>query len=183
MVPDPGRDSALLGPDTWQISRVVFTPFHMSPRKVWTLLPPRVRAASDPRRAEGPRAGRVRAEPSCYRGPVDEEEDRPAPTPCGCTSGGWAGSRTEMRGSFNSASPSSARTTEIDDQLLLLEHEPVLTLGRYADEAHVRASPDELAARGIEVDPRRARRRGRRTTVRASSSPIRSWRSAGAACS
>jgi lipoyl(octanoyl) transferase len=40
---------------------------------------------------------------------------------------------------------------EIDDQLLLLEHDPVLTLGRYAAEAHIRASPDELERRGIEV--------------------------------
>jgi lipoyl(octanoyl) transferase len=40
---------------------------------------------------------------------------------------------------------------EIPDQLLLLEHEPVLTLGRYADEAHIRASAAELSARGIEV--------------------------------
>lgn len=39
----------------------------------------------------------------------------------------------------------------IDDQLLLLEHDPVLTLGRYADPAHIRASPEELQARGIEV--------------------------------
>ena len=39
----------------------------------------------------------------------------------------------------------------IPDQLLLLEHEPVLTLGRYADEAHIRATPEGLAARGIEV--------------------------------
>jgi lipoyl(octanoyl) transferase len=40
---------------------------------------------------------------------------------------------------------------EIHDQLLLLEHEAVLTLGRGADEAHVRASASALAARGIEV--------------------------------
>jgi lipoyl(octanoyl) transferase len=39
----------------------------------------------------------------------------------------------------------------IGDQLLLLEHDPVLTLGRYADEAHVRASEADLRARGIEV--------------------------------
>ena len=39
----------------------------------------------------------------------------------------------------------------IGDQLLLLEHDPVLTLGKYADPAHVLASPAELARRGIEV--------------------------------
>ena len=40
---------------------------------------------------------------------------------------------------------------EIGDQLLLLEHDPVLTLGRYADEAHIRATPAELGSRGIEA--------------------------------
>ncbi len=39
----------------------------------------------------------------------------------------------------------------IDDQLLMLEHPPVLTLGRQSDESHIRATPEELAARGIEV--------------------------------
>ena len=39
----------------------------------------------------------------------------------------------------------------IGDQLLLLEHPAVLTLGRHADESHVLAPADELARRGIEV--------------------------------
>jgi lipoyl(octanoyl) transferase len=39
----------------------------------------------------------------------------------------------------------------IPDTLLLLEHDAVLTLGRGADPAHVRAAPQELARRGIEV--------------------------------
>jgi len=40
---------------------------------------------------------------------------------------------------------------EIGDRLLLLEHDPVLTLGRQAEEGHVLASPRELGRRGIEV--------------------------------
>lgn len=39
----------------------------------------------------------------------------------------------------------------IGDQLLLLEHEPVLTLGRHSDPAHVLASSGELSARQIEL--------------------------------
>lgn len=39
----------------------------------------------------------------------------------------------------------------IGDQLLLLEHPPVLTLGRQADDAHVLAPPALLEARGIEL--------------------------------
>ncbi len=41
---------------------------------------------------------------------------------------------------------------EIDDQLLLLEHPAVLTLGRHSDPAHILASDDELARRGIAVE-------------------------------
>ena len=41
---------------------------------------------------------------------------------------------------------------EIDeDLLLLLEHPPVVTLGRTAKEAHIISSPERLRARGIEV--------------------------------
>jgi len=44
------------------------------------------------------------------------------------------------------------RNGEIPDQLLLLEHEPVLTLGRRSDPtAHIRATEAELSKRGIEV--------------------------------
>ena len=40
---------------------------------------------------------------------------------------------------------------EIVDTLLLVEHEPVLTLGRHARDEHVIAAPGELERRGIEV--------------------------------
>jgi len=39
----------------------------------------------------------------------------------------------------------------VEDQLLLLEHDAVITLGRNAGEEHVRALPGLLAARGIDV--------------------------------
>jgi lipoyl(octanoyl) transferase len=39
----------------------------------------------------------------------------------------------------------------IGDQLLLLEHPAVLTLGRQSDPAHILVSTEQLAARGIEV--------------------------------
>lgn len=40
---------------------------------------------------------------------------------------------------------------QVADQLLLLEHPPVLTLGRQADPAFVRVSPAELERRGLEL--------------------------------
>jgi lipoyl(octanoyl) transferase len=43
------------------------------------------------------------------------------------------------------------RADEIADQLLLLEHPAVLTLGRHADPAHILATLEELAGREIEV--------------------------------
>jgi lipoate-protein ligase B len=43
------------------------------------------------------------------------------------------------------------RAGRAPDRLLLLEHPPVVTLGRGAAPAHLLASPAELAARGVEV--------------------------------
>jgi lipoyl(octanoyl) transferase len=40
----------------------------------------------------------------------------------------------------------------IGDQLLLLEHPPVLTLGKRSDPSHILATADELRARGITVE-------------------------------
>ena len=43
------------------------------------------------------------------------------------------------------------RRGETEDALLLLEHPPVVTLGRGARAAHVLLTPQEMAARGIEI--------------------------------
>ena len=51
-----------------------------------------------------------------------------------------------------SGSSTSGPPVRIGDQLLLLEHPPVLTLGRQSDPAHILATAEELAARGIEVE-------------------------------
>jgi len=40
---------------------------------------------------------------------------------------------------------------EVPDTVFLLEHEPVLTLGRRADKSHILASKEALSARGVEV--------------------------------
>ena len=39
----------------------------------------------------------------------------------------------------------------LDDTLMLLEHDPVITLGRGGDEKHILASPEKLGALGIRV--------------------------------
>ncbi len=43
------------------------------------------------------------------------------------------------------------RLRENDDILLLVEHDPVITLGRQPSAGHILASPQELADRGIET--------------------------------
>lgn len=45
----------------------------------------------------------------------------------------------------------AVRRGDAPDTLLLLEHPPVVTLGRRADPAHLRESPARLAARGVAV--------------------------------
>jgi lipoyl(octanoyl) transferase len=64
----------------------------------------------------------------------------------------WLG-RTNYRTAWELQKRLAAARAEdrIGDQLLLLEHPAVLTLGRTSDPAHIRASSEALAARGIEV--------------------------------
>ena len=69
-----------------------------------------------------------------------------------CTLDGSAGSTTPRRTGSRSSSSTSGPPTAIGDQLLLLEHPAVLTLGRQSDPAHILASAEELAARGIAVE-------------------------------
>jgi lipoyl(octanoyl) transferase len=65
---------------------------------------------------------------------------------------GWLG-RIDYRAAWQLQHELVAKRAagEIPDQLLLLEHPAVLTLGRQAGPAHVRARADELSRRGIEL--------------------------------
>src|SRR3954451_6514685 len=78
-------------------------------------------------------------------------EGRPAQGPA-VIEARWLG-RVEYRDAWQLQKRLAAARAggRIPDQLLLLEHAPVLTLGRGADESHVLAAPGELAERGIEV--------------------------------
>lgn len=42
---------------------------------------------------------------------------------------------------------------EVEDIVLFLEHEPVITIGRRGDAGHILLTPDELARAGVEVFP------------------------------
>ena len=75
--------------------------------------------------------------------------DRPETGPLDATWLGTAGYRSVWALQKELAAARAEGT--IGDCLLLVEHPAVLTLGRQADEAHVRATPTELADRGIEL--------------------------------
>jgi lipoyl(octanoyl) transferase len=84
-------------------------------------------------------------------GVLERREERPA-APREPISASWLG-RIEYRGAWDLQKRLAHARAEgrIGDQLLLLEHPPVLTLGKHADESHVRANAAELERRGIEV--------------------------------
>ena len=104
----------------------------------------------------GPSAG------PCYRRDVDHAAVRDAPerrlhAPIETPENGplraqWLG-RMPYRAAWALQKELAAARADdrVGDRLLLVEHEAVLTLGRHADEGHVLASAEVLAARGVEL--------------------------------
>lgn len=94
--------------------------------------------------------------PSCYGAEVAIDalppvQRDPVPTPSPITAR-WLGRIGYREAHALQKRLVSERADErFGDQLLLLEHPAVLTLGRNADPTHVRAAPGDLRARGIEV--------------------------------
>lgn len=108
-------------------------------------------------RPPGIAAPNGRCQSPCYRAAVDTTArphpqrliDRPETGPLEAT---WLGRADYRRIWAHQKELAVARAAgEIGDRLLLVEHPPVLTLGRRADERHVRATRAELDARGIEL--------------------------------
>jgi lipoyl(octanoyl) transferase len=97
---------------------------------------------------------------ACYRAAMEQgaiatpsaEPAERAPDPAAPVSVHWLG-RVPYRDAWGLQKRLAAARTEgrIGDQLLLLEHPAVLTLGRQAEVSHVLASPADLEARGIEL--------------------------------
>jgi lipoyl(octanoyl) transferase len=97
----------------------------------------------------------------CYRARVEAALIDPrSDAPAGDPSGGPAPLHARWLGriAYGEAHELQKRLVDeraagtIGDQVLLLEHPPVLTLGRQSDPAHILASDQELAARGIAVE-------------------------------
>jgi lipoyl(octanoyl) transferase len=83
---------------------------------------------------------------------VSSHEPAPAVGPSAAIAVHWLG-RVAYRDAWDLQKRLAAARADgrIGDQLLLLEHPPVLTLGRQADDSHVLAPPALLEARGVEV--------------------------------
>jgi len=82
---------------------------------------------------------------SWIRGPIDTPETGPLVA-------SWLGRRPYREAWARQKRLAAERADgRIPDQLLLVEHDAVLTLGRGANPSHVLASAADLAARGIEV--------------------------------
>lgn len=105
----------------------------------------------------GPAWPRGTDEVPCYRAGVDATLSHPPSPPRDDPDSAplrarWLG-RVDYREAYalQKRLVTARAADEIDDQLLLLEHPPVLTLGRHSDPAHIRATDAELGARAIEV--------------------------------
>jgi lipoyl(octanoyl) transferase len=105
-------------------------------------------------------ANGVRGRP-CYRSRVEAALIDPrSDAPAGDLSGGPAPLHAQWLGRIDYGQAHSLQKRLVDDRagerigdrLLLLEHPPVLTLGRQSDPGHILASAQELAARGIAVE-------------------------------
>ena len=93
---------------------------------------------------------------SCYRAAVAVDVLAPSPAgsirPLAPIAARWLGRIDYREAHALQRRLASDRADErIGDQLLLLEHPPVLTLGRNGDPSHVLATPEQLRARAIEV--------------------------------
>jgi lipoyl(octanoyl) transferase len=97
----------------------------------------------------------------CYRARVEAALIEPrSDAPAGVPSGGAPPLHARWLGRIDYAEAHALQKRLVDDraagtigdQLLLLEHPPVLTLGRQSDPAHILATDEELAARGIAVE-------------------------------
>ena len=99
---------------------------------------------------------RGRSRPSCYRAQVAVETRIPersgSTSEPGSLVASWLG-RVDYEEAHALQRRLAAERADglIPDQLLLLEHPPVLTLGRTSDPAHILADEATLAARGIRV--------------------------------
>jgi lipoyl(octanoyl) transferase len=84
--------------------------------------------------------------------PANDSPPKAAPIPARPVTAWWLG-RTPYRDAWQLQHRIAAARADglVGDQLLLVEHEPVLTLGRHSDPGHVLATPAELAERHIEV--------------------------------
>ena len=94
----------------------------------------------------------------CYRARVEAALIEPrSDAPAGDLSGGAPPLHARWLGRVDYAEAHALQKRLVDDrasgtigdQLLLLEHPPVLTLGRQSDPVHILATDAELAARGI----------------------------------
>ncbi len=120
---------------------------------------PPLQARGDPGLLVAVRRGRV-GEPACYRAAMEQgaiatpsaEPTERAPDPLAPVECHWLG-RVPYRDAWDLQKRLAAARAGgwIGDQLLLLEHPAVLTLGRQAEDSHVLAPAALLEARGIEL--------------------------------